>query len=122
MVVSVRGHVVCGTSTINMYYRYVDNDDCMTKCKLREWKGAYGVRPIVCFKAWAMISKQASKKKLSIKHFYWALYWMRTYQVETEAARILGTNAKTLRAKSKSIVRILADAMPRMVSNFEHHI
>lgn len=92
MVLSLRGHVIIGTSTINMSYCFVDNIDCMTSYKLREWKAAFGVRPIVCCEAWAIIAKRASMKKLSPKHFYWALCFMRTYQVETEVIDLLSAS------------------------------
>jgi hypothetical protein len=116
MVLSLRGHVIIGTSTINMRYCFVDNIDCMTRYKLREWKAAYGVRPVVCYEAWAMIAKRASMKKISPKHFYWALYFMRTYQVESDMARNLCTDSKTLREKTKQVIDLLSSSMPKVVS------
>jgi hypothetical protein len=115
MPLSTKAHVQIGTSTIGMRYEHLNNIDCMSDYKLREWKGAFGVRPIVCCEAWMMISSKASIKKLSIIHFYWALYWLRTYQIETEAARVLKTNPKSLREKVREIIRLLAGAMNKVV-------
>lgn len=115
MVLSLRGHVIIGTSTINMQYSFVDNIDCMSHYKLREWKAAFGVRPVVCYEAWAIIAKRASVEKLSPKHFYWALYFMRTYQVETDIARNLGTDSKTLRGKVKQVIHLLSSSMSKVI-------
>jgi len=68
-----------------------------------------------------MISKKALKKKLSVTHFYWALYWMRTYQIETDAARNLTTNPKTLREKVRVMIRLLSGEMNRVVSENHQH-
>jgi len=52
MPLSVAAHVRIGTAIIGMSYSHEDEKlDCMSKYKLTEWKGAFGVRPIVCFEA-----------------------------------------------------------------------
>ena len=112
-----KSHVKIGTSIIGMTYTHMDNLDCMSDYKLREWKAAFGVRPVVCCEAWMMISQQALHRKLYVVHFYWALYWMRTYQTETEAARTLNTNPKTMREKVQEIVYLLSCAMSKVVSS-----
>jgi hypothetical protein len=94
----------------------MENLDCMSNYKLEEWKGAFGHRPIVCCEAWTMIHTRATAQKLTVAHFYWALYWMRTYQTEHQAARDLGTNPKTFREKVKAVVLLLSQSMHRVVS------
>ena len=122
MPLGVAAHVRIGTAIIGMNYSHVDESlDCMSNYKLTEWKGAFGVRPVVCFEAWVMISKKALKKKLSVTHFYWALYWMRTYQIETDAARNLTTNPKTLREKVREMIRLLSAEMNKVVSENHQH-
>ena len=105
-----------------MQWSFVDNIDCMSKYKLVEWKAAFGHRPIVCLEAWIMIRKEAGNKKLSVNHYFWALYWMRTYETETNAARQVGSNPKTLREKVKLVVGLLSQKMHKRVgllpSNF----
>ena len=115
MVLTILSHVMIGASVINMTFSIEDNTDCMSSYKLREWKGAFGVRPIVCFEAWAMIAREAIRKSLQVRHFYWTLYWMRTYQIETEAARHLSTNPKTMRQKVRAMIKLLSATMPRVV-------
>lgn len=117
MPLNTESHVQIGTSIIGMTYEYANNIDCMSNYKLREWRAAFGIRPIVCCEAWFMISSKAFTKKLNVTHFYWALYFMRTYQTETELARALKTNPKTLREKVREIVRLLSGAMNKVVSN-----
>ena len=117
MILSVEAHVQLGAAAIKMIYSPMDNIDCMSRNKLREWKGAFGQRPIVCCEAWTMIQSKASLMNVSATHFYWALYWMKTYQTETETARDLGTNPKTLREKVKAVVVLLSQNMHRVVSN-----
>lgn len=114
----IEAHVEIGTSTIGMSYTYKDNLDCMSDYKLREWKAAFGVRPVICTEAWIMISKQAKRKNFEVKHFYWALHFMRTYKTETELARALKTNPKTLRYRVKGIVKLLFQNAHRVVSKF----
>ncbi len=122
MVLDTRAHVNIGTSVIDMKLQaYEDNIDHMSEYKLREWKGAFGARPIVCFEAWAMIYRDAARKKLQVQHFYWALYWMRTYQIETEAARTCKTDPKTFRKKVRKMIEILAAKMTKVVSECVIH-
>jgi hypothetical protein len=117
MPLNTEAHVQIGTSIIGMtYVHHANNIDCMSNYKLREWKAAFGIRPIVCCEAWMMISSKAVTNKLTVTHFYWTLYWMRTYQIESEAARVLKTNPKTLREKVRQIVRLLSGAMNNVVS------
>ena len=117
MILSVEAHVQFGAAAIKMPYSQMYNIDCMSGNKLREWKGAFGQRPIVCCEAWTMIQSKAAARNLSVSHFYWALYWMKTYQTETETARDLSTNPKTLREKVKAVVVLLSQHMHRVVSN-----
>jgi hypothetical protein len=117
MPLNTESHVQIGTSIIGMTYEHANNIDCMSNYKLREWKAAFGIRPIVCCEAWLMISSKALTKKLNVTHFYWALYFMRTYQTESELARSLKTNPKTLQEKVRDIVRLLSGAMNKVVSN-----
>jgi hypothetical protein len=71
------------------YEHHANNIDCMSSYKLCKWKAAFGIQPIVCCEAWAVISSKAVAKQLKVTHFYWTLYWMRTYQIESEAVRVL---------------------------------
>jgi hypothetical protein len=117
MILTVEAHVQFGAAAIKMTYSQMDNIDCMSANKLREWKGAFGQRPIVCCEAWTMIQSKAAARNLSVSHFYWALYWMKTYQSETETARDLSTTPKTLREKVKDVVVLLSQHMHIVVSN-----
>jgi len=117
MYYDIKAHVLFGASAIQMKYDYVQNLDCMSNYKLVEWKGAFGVRPIVCCEAWTMIHSQAECMNITITHFYWALYWMRTYQTEVQCARNLRTNPKTLREKYKAVLLLLSRNIHRVVSN-----
>jgi hypothetical protein len=117
MIYSIGTHVCYGAAAIKMHYTHdPDSLDCMSLYKLKEWKGAFGHRPFVCCQAWTMIYAEAGRKKISITHFYWALYWMRTYQTEDQASRNLGTNPKTFREKVKTVVLVLSQNMSRVVS------
>ena len=83
VVYSVDAIVKIGTSIVRMDYEHdVNCEDFMSNCKLGEWKAAYGVRPIVCQRAWLMIHEKVSEMNLSIFNFFWCLYWMKTYHVE----------------------------------------
>ena len=119
MSLDVAAHVAIGASVIGMNYRKVDNLDGLAKYKLREWRGAYGVRPIVCLQAWFMIHKQANRHGCSTIHFYWALHFMKTYKTETEIARHVKTTPKTFRLRVKTIIKLLAGNVHRVVSLFE---
>lgn len=121
MILSLKAHIEYGSATVGLKVNYIENLlDGMSKYKLTEWKASFGVRPIVCHETWIMIQPKISSSKtcLSIQHFYWALFWMKTYPTESVAARTLGTNAKTLREKVGEMIRILSTSMPRVVGKY----
>ena len=63
-----------------------------------------------------MIHVQAEKKGLGVTHFYWALYFMRTYATEMELARNLNTKPKTFSRKVKEVIKVLSSKMHLVVS------
>jgi len=85
-----------------------DYVDLVNPHALRKWNAAYGQRPIVLFEAWLPIKARALKREIELKHFFWALNFMKTYQTEDNLARTLNTTPKTLRGKVKGIIKLMA--------------
>jgi hypothetical protein len=69
--------------------------DTLSKHGLRRWQAAYGHRPAVLDEAWQQIKSEARKKNMQLKHFFWAMHFMKTYQSEDNLANIMNTTPKT---------------------------
>jgi hypothetical protein len=96
------------------------NVDFLNRNKLRKWKAAYGVRPLVAYDAWLRIYKKAPLKGISTRHLFWCLHWMKTYGNEDNVSRSLGTTPKTLRSKVKVVVKLLSKCMHSVVRRLNH--
>jgi len=90
--------------------------DTLSKHGLRRWRAAYGHRPAVLDEAWRQIKSEARKRKIQLKHFFWALHFMKTYQSEDNLANRMNTTPKTFREKAKTIIKLLKREMPGVVS------
>jgi len=89
--------------------------DYLNRNRLRKWKAAYGVRPLVAYDAWLRICKKAQLKGISTRHLFWCLHWMKTYGNEDNVSRSLGTTPKTFRSKVKMVVKLLSKCMHSVV-------
>jgi hypothetical protein len=91
------------------------NVDFLNRNKLRKWKAAYGVRPLVAYDAWLRISKKARMRGIMTHHLFWCLHWMKTYGTEDNVSRALGTTPKTLRKKVKTVLKLLSKCIHSVV-------
>ena len=92
--------------------------DYLNKYGLRRWKAAFGVRPIVAYDAWLRVRIKANARGLRTLHLFWCLHWMKTYATEDNISQKLKTSPKTFREKVRLFVKLLAKAMPLVVSTF----
>jgi len=90
--------------------------DTLSKHGLRRWRAAYGHRPAVLDEAWRQIKSEARKRNMQLKHFFWAMHFMKTYQSEDNLSNTMNTTPKTFREKAKTIIKLLKREMPGVVS------
>lgn len=117
MTLSIQDHVILGMSILKAtYHQPTKPTECyLNKHATRIWMEGYGVRPEVAYEAWLHIRREAATKGVQIHHLYWTFHFMKTYQSENNVARSLDTNAKTLRERVKSVMKMLSRAMSKVV-------
>jgi hypothetical protein len=49
---------------------------------------------------------------MQLKHFFWAMYFMKTYQSEDNLSNTMNTTPKTFREKAKTIIKLLKREIP----------
>ena len=115
--------VAHGMGAINATYTKIrkrgKHHDYLNKHGFRQWKSAYGIRPIVAYEGWMYIHRKASSSKIRLVHLFWTLHWMKTYQTEDNLARTFRTTSKTYREKVRVVLKLLAKTMPKVVSSVQ---
>jgi hypothetical protein len=78
-----------------------------------EFRGHFGVPPVVCSDVWRMGSFQAGTRPVNI---LWALLFMFTYMTETILCSMIGVDPKTFRKWVWPVIHSIAAVAPRIVS------
>ena len=92
--------------------------DGLSAVMFRTWRSHYGHRPKVIFDAWCLIEEEAKKLKCKPKHFFWALHFMKCYDVEDNLSSKFGVTPKTFRKWVKEVMSILAQCFYSLVRIF----
>ena len=98
---------------------YPSSASTMIKGGYRLWTSHYQASPKSCRYAWnAMVCRNYLPDDAEMKHFFWALYFLKNYSSEIIAARALSTTSKTLR----KWVRIMVHALKNLSFDVVSHI
>ena len=92
--------------------------DGLSSTTFRSWRSNYGHRPKVVLKAWRRIEDEACKKRYKAAHFFWALHFMKSYDIEDNLAAKFGVTPKTFRKRVKQLMHLLSQEFYNLVSNY----
>ena len=93
-----------------------DLHDGLSSTAFRTWRSNYGHRPRVIYDAWCLIEDEMYEEKCKPKHFFWALHFMKSYDVEDNLAPRFGVTPKTFRKRVKQAMQCLAQRFYTLVS------
>lgn len=92
--------------------------DGLSSTTFRSWRSNYGHRPIVVYEAWRRIEDEARSKRYKTAHFFWALHFMKSYDIEDNLAAKFGVTPKTFRKRVKQLMDLLSQEFYSLVSNY----
>ena len=82
--------------------------------QVRKWRAHFGARPEVCLSTYRKLVK--SNPDLSLRYFFMALYFLKTYGTEETIATRFRVDPQTVRTWVWRIIFWIADLAPSLVS------